>query len=104
MPKHTDRPSARVRTPAPAPTLLDPVSDLLQAAKAPTTPGMAFSSEARSALERILAHNDASPRRERVSRVTATALLNEHFDWTGGVESLERAVRRVFGRKSWGTK
>lgn len=97
-------PKRKVSTSANGHSAADPVAAAIQASKAATPPGLTFTAEARQALVRIFEHNDVSPRSERVSRITAAALLNEHYGWVGGPETLERAVRRVLGRKSWGSK
>jgi plasmid stabilization system protein ParE len=84
-------------------SVADPVAALIAGAVKHTAPD--FSPEATEALQKIFAHNDALPqfgRCGRVSRGEVVAMLNTHFGWLGGEHALENAVKRVFGRKSWG--
>lgn len=99
MPKHTDRPSARVRTSA------DPVAALIDSARVGTTKALP-PPEALDALRRICAYNDSetSPTK-KVSMSSAVELLQTNYAWTGtSRSSLDSLCRRALGRKSWGSK
>ena len=101
MPKSQQRPSARVRTDAPA---ADPAANLI-AKVARGTQLEDASPAALAALRQLCAHNDVtSAPTKRVGSQAAIDMLREHYEWRGAsISALNSLCRRALGRRSWGT-